>query len=258
MTMPSHAELDGDFLAAARRAPVLSAEEEKELALRFRLDGDRAAAERLVTAHLRLVVRLAQGLRGYGLPLGELVAEGNLGLLRALERYEPERDLRFSTYAVWWIRAAMMEYVLRHAAPVSFGLSAERKRLFFKLRSLKRRLKGDAADTALTPAEIKVVAETLNVRTETVSEMEQLLSARSRSLNEPTPGGEGETEWQDMLVDDRPDAEAILAERQESSLRRRLLANAWQSLNECERSILAGRRLRDKPLRLEDFAQVYG
>ncbi|MBF0305135.1 MAG: RNA polymerase factor sigma-32 [Alphaproteobacteria bacterium] len=254
--MNAHAGLEDlrQLLAAARRAPVLTAEDERDLALRWQ-DGDRGAGDQLAESHLRLVIKAAFGLKGYGLPLADLIAEGNVGLLQALQRFDPARELRFSTYALWWIRAAMMEYVLKHSAPVSFGLSAERKRLFFKLRGIKSRLVGGRGGM-LTPEQTAEVARKLDVGAERVTEMERLLSARSRSLDEPV--GESGQSFGELLVDETPDAEAQLAERQQREQWRRLFGTAWEVLSERERGIVAARRLREEPLRLEDLAQRYG
>ena len=244
----------GAYFRTARETPLLSGEDEAELIRRWRQDGDVAARDRLIAAHLRLVIKTAGQFKGYGLPTADLVAEGNLGLVRALEGFEPERNLRFSTYAQWWVRAAMFEYVLRFSTPVNFGLSAERKKLFFKLRGLKSRLTGPEGGS-LSQAETRQVAEELGVRDTRVAEMERLLTQSPRSLDAPV--GESGTPYGELLMDDRPDAEEILGERQELMYRRELLKSAWGELSERERDIVAQRTLRDNPLRLEDLAQRY-
>lgn len=251
---PSTNDPAGAYYRAARETPLLSGEEEAELVHRWREDGDHAARDRLIQAHLRLVIKTAGQFKGYGLPTADLVAEGNLGLVRALEGFEPERNLRFSTYAQWWVRAAMFEYVLRFSTPVNFGLSAERKKLFFKLRGLKSRLTGPEGGS-LSQAETRQVAEELGVRDTRVAEMERLLTQSPRSLDAPV--GESGTPYGELLMDDRPDAEEILGERQELMYRRELLKTAWGELSERERDIVAQRTLRDNPLRLEDLAQRY-
>ncbi|MCR6630831.1 MAG: RNA polymerase factor sigma-32 [Magnetospirillum sp.] len=242
------------FFRAARETPLLSGEDEAELMRRWRERGDTKARDRLLEAHLRLVIKTAGQFKGYGLPLPDLIAEGNLGLVRALDGFEPERNLRFSTYAQWWVRAAMFEYVLKFSTPVTFGLSAERKKLFFKLRGLKSRLTGPEGG-ALSQAETRQVADELGVRDTRVAEMERLLSQSPRSLDAPV--GENGTPYGELLADERPDAEEILGERQELMYRRELLKSAWSELSERERDIVAERTLRETPLRLEDLAQRY-
>lgn len=244
----------GAYFRTARETPLLSGEDEAELIRRWRQDGDVAARDRLIAAHLRLVIKTAGQFKGYGLSTADLVAEGNLGLVRALDGFEPERNLRFSTYAQWWVRAAMFEYVLRFSTPVNFGLSAERKKLFFKLRGLKSRLTGPEGGS-LSQAETRQVAEELGVRDTRVAEMERLLTQSPRSLDAPV--GESGTPYGELLMDDRPDAEEILGERQELMYRRELLKSAWGELSERERDIVAQRTLRENPLRLEDLAQRY-
>lgn len=242
------------FYRVARDTPLLSGEDEANLVRRWREHGDVAARDKLLAAHLRLVIKTAGQFKGYGLATADLIAEGNLGLVRALEGFEPERNLRFSTYAQWWVRAAMFEYVLRFSTPVTFGLSAERKKLFFKLRGLKSRLTGPEGG-ALSEAETRHVAEELGVRDSRVAEMERLLTQQPRSLDAPV--GESGTPYGELLMDERPDAEEILGERQELMYRRELLKSAWGELSERERDIVAERTLRENPLRLEDLAQRY-
>ncbi|WP_142848963.1 RNA polymerase factor sigma-32 [Telmatospirillum sp. J64-1] len=244
------------YLAAVRSHSMLTPEEEDRLARAWRDQGDEEAGQRIVHAHLRLVLRMAVSFKGYGLPLSDIIAEGNLGLMQALKRYDPDRGLRFSTYALWWIRAAMFEYVLENSTPVKIGLTAERKKLFFKLRGLRAKL-GDYSSGAMSDAEVDQVAETLGVRATIVREMEQLMDQPARSLDAPR-SQEHEESWMASLASDEPDPEEILAEHQEKSWRRRLLAKAWEGLSQRERDILSGRRLREEPLRLEDLAQTHG
>ena len=244
----------GAFFRAARETPLLTGEEEAELVHRGRDEGDVAARDRLIEAHLRLVIKTAGQFKGYGLPAADLIAEGNLGLVRALEGFEPERNLRFSTYAQWWVRAAMFEYVLRFSTPVTFGLSAERKKLFFKLRGLRSRLTGPQGGS-LSQAETRQVAEELGVRDTRVAEMERLLTQSPRSLDAPV--GESGVPYGELLMDDRPGVEEVLGERQELMYRRELLKSAWSELSEREQDIVAQRTLRENPLRLEDLAQRY-
>jgi RNA polymerase sigma-32 factor len=242
------------YYRAARDTPLLSGEEEADLVRRWREHADDAARDKLIEAHLRLVIKTAGQFKGYGLGMADLIAEGNLGLVRALDGFEPERNLRFSTYAQWWVRAAMFEYVLRFSTPVNFGLSAERKKLFFKLRGLRSRLTGPEGGS-LSQAETRQVAEELGVRDSRVAEMERLLTQSPRSLDAPV--GESGTPYGELLMDERPDAEEILGERQELMYRRELLKSAWGELSERERDIVAERTLRENPLRLEDLAQRY-
>lgn len=242
------------YYKAMRETALLSGEEEAELIRRWKHDGDEKARARLLTAHLRLVVKTAGQFKGYGLSSADLVAEGNLGLVRALESFEPERGLRFSTYAQWWVRAAMFEYVLKFSTPVNFGLSAERKKLFFKLRGLKSRLTGPSGN-ALSEAETAQVAEELGVRDHRVAEMERLLTQSPRSLDAPV--GENGVTYGELLPDDAPSVEERLGDRQELMYRRELLRHAWDGLSEREKDIVSQRTLRENPLRLEDLAQRY-
>lgn len=242
------------YYKAMRETALLSGEEEAELIRRWKHDGDEKARARLLTAHLRLVVKTAGQFKGYGLSSADLVAEGNLGLVRALESFEPERGLRFSTYAQWWVRAAMFEYVLKFSTPVNFGLSAERKKLFFKLRGLKSRLTGPSGN-ALSDAETAQVAEELGVRDHRVAEMERLLTQSPRSLDAPV--GENGVTYGELLPDDAPSVEERLGDRQELMYRRELLRHAWDGLSEREKDIVSQRTLRENPLRLEDLAQRY-
>lgn len=242
------------FYRTVRQAPVLSGEEEAELTRRWTEDRDEDARRRLIEAHLRLVVKTAGTFRGYGLAMEDLVAEGNVGLVRALETFDPGRNLRFSTYAQWWVRAAMFEHVLKFSTPVGFGLSAERKRLFFKLRSAKARLTGPEGGS-LAAEDAAAIGKELGAKDARVLEMEQLLTQAPRSLD--APATESGATWGELMADDRPDAEEILGERQELMYRRELLKHAWSGLTERERDIVAQRTLREKPLRLEDLAIRY-
>ena len=242
------------YYKAMRETALLSGEDEAELIRRWKDEGDENARTRLLSAHLRLVVKTAGQFKGYGLSGADLVAEGNLGLVRALESFDPGRNLRFSTYAQWWVRAAMFEYVLKFSTPVNFGLSAERKKLFFKLRGIKARLTGPSGN-ALSVAETAQVANELGVRDQRVAEMERLLTQSPRSLDAPV--GESGIPFGELLADDRPSVEETLGERQELMYRRELLKHAWEGLTERERDIVTQRTLRENPLRLEDLAQRY-
>lgn len=242
------------YFRAVRETPLLTAEEEAELMRRWKSDADEDAKRRLIESHLRLVIKTAGQFKGYGLAPADLIAEGNLGLMRALEGFDPARGLRFSTYAQWWVRAAMFEYVLKFSTPVGFGLSAERKRLFFKLKGAKARLTGPEGG-ALGADHAAQLGRELNAKDERVLEMERLLTQPARSLDAPV--AEGGTSLGELLADERPGAEEVLGERQELMYRRELLKHAWGALTERERDIVAERTLREKPLRLEDLAQRY-
>lgn len=242
------------YYKAMRETALLSGEEEAELIRRWKEMGDEKARTRLLAAHLRLVVKTAGQFKGYGLSGADLVAEGNLGLVRALESFDPQRNLRFSTYAQWWVRAAMFEYVLKFSTPVNFGLSAERKKLFFKLRGIKSKLTGPAGNS-LSAAETAQVADQLGVRDQRVAEMERLLTQSPRSLDAPV--GESGVPFGELLADETPTIEETLGQRQELMYRRELLKQAWSGLSERERDIVSERTLRETPLRLEDLAQRY-
>jgi RNA polymerase sigma-32 factor len=242
------------YAAAVRRVPVLAAEEEVALARAYQRDGNAHAARRLIESHLRLVVRTAYSLRGYGVPLADLIAEGNVGLMLALKRFDPERGLRFSTYAMWWVRAAMLEAAMQQATPVKVALTAERKKIFFKLRSLAARLRPGGG--WLSDDEAAAIAAELKVRREHVSEMETLLSP-DFALDAPREPG-GAVTWQDSLAANGPTPEEEVAEREETTRRRKLLAVAWTELSDREKTVIADRCLREQPLRLEDLAQRFG
>jgi RNA polymerase sigma-32 factor len=254
-TVRPGAELDR-YLEQALRFPMLRAEEERRLAERWKCDRDEAAARQLLGSHLRLVVKIARGFGGYGLPLGDLIAEGNVGLMQALEKFEPERGFRFSTYAMWWIRAAIQEYVLHNRSLVKMGTTAAQKKLFFNLRRLKREL-GEIGDGDLAPEAVASIARELEVSEDEVVEMNRRLAGRDHSLTTPLRDG-GDAEWQDMLVAEGQDQESLVADASELAWRRDLLAEGMQALNERERHILTERRLKDEPMTLEELSGVYG
>ncbi len=249
----------GDALAAllveAKRFPMLTPEREYELAQAWRRQGDEAALRDLVGSHLRLVIKIARGFSGYGLPLADLVAEGNVGLMQAAQKFDPERGFRFATYAMWWIRAAIQEYILHSNSIVKMGTTAAQKKLFFNLRQLKGRLEQHAAGD-LAPEAVEAIAAALGVPAKDVVEMNRRMSAADTSLN-VTMVEDGETEWLDRLVDERPTQDLVLAEADERAQRRRLLTAALAQLNEREREILVERRLRDEPLTLEDLSRRF-
>jgi len=243
------------YLQEIRKFPMLEPDEEYMLAKRYKEHQDPGAAQRLITSHLRLVAKIAMGYRGYGLPISEVISEGNVGLMHAVKRFEPEKGFRLATYAMWWIRAAIQEYVLRSWSLVKIGTTAAQKRLFFNLRKIKGQIAA-LDDGNLHPDQIKQIATTLNVTEADVVSMNQRLSGDA-SLNAPMRADEGASEWQDWLADDTPSQETVLGETEEFSERMGLLNNAMQDLNEREKAIFQARRLRDEPATLEELAQEY-
>ncbi|MET4699384.1 RNA polymerase sigma-32 factor [Constrictibacter sp. MBR-5] len=244
------------YLQEIRKFPMLEPEEEYMLAKRWREHGDSEAAHRLVTSHLRLVAKIAMGYRGYGLPLSELISEGNVGMMQAVKRFEPERGFRLATYAMWWIRAAIQEYILHSWSLVKMGTTAAQKKLFFNLRKLKGQLKA-VEEGDLTPENVRKISETLSVPEDDVVQMNRRMSSPDHSLNAPLRA-DSEGEWQDWLVDESESQETRLGESQELSRRREMLKGAMEQLNERERFILNERRLKDSPSTLEDLSQHYG
>lgn len=245
------------YLQEIRHFPMLEAGEEIRLAEKWRDHSDNDAAHRLVTSHLRLVAKIAMGYRGYGLPVSDLVSEGNIGLMKAVKKFDPERGFRLSTYAMWWIRASITEYVLRSWSMVKLGTMAAQKKLFFSLRKMKSRLNiiesGD-----LTPDQLSQLSEAMDVSEDEINAMNRRLMARDASLNAPLSQDEEGAEFQDTLVDDNPSPEYIAAESQELSFRRELLQDAMADLNDRERDIIAERRLKDDPMTLEELGERYG
>ena len=243
------------LLADSKRFPMLSPERELDLAQAWRHDGDHAALRELVGSHLRLVIKIARGFAGYGLPVSDLIAEGNVGLMQAAQKFDPDRGFRFATYAMWWIRAAIQEHILHSTSIVKMGTTAAQKKLFFNLRQLKGRLEQfEAGD--LSPESVATIAAELGVPEKDVVEMNRRMSAADGSLN-VTLTEDGEAEWLDRLVDDGPSQEALLAEADEMAQRRKLLGEAMAQLNAREREILVERRLRDEPLTLEDLSRRF-
>ncbi|HVI49778.1 MAG TPA: RNA polymerase sigma factor RpoH [Candidatus Sulfotelmatobacter sp.] len=244
------------YLQDIRKYPMLEPQEEYLLAKRYQENEDPASAHRLVTSHLRLVAKIAMGYRGYGLPLGELISEGNVGMMQAVRRFDPDKGFRLATYAMWWIRASIQEYILHSWSLVKIGTTAAQKKLFFNLRKLKGQMQA-IDDGDLSPENVRRIAEKLDVGEDEVVSMNRRLSSPDHSLNAPMRI-DGEGEWQDMLVDERDDQETELAEREELGSRRSMLATAMTSLNERERHILTQRRLLENPVTLEDLSQHYG
>jgi RNA polymerase sigma-32 factor len=243
------------YLDEIRRFPMLEPDEEYMLAKSWREHGDRDAAHRLVTSHLRLVAKIAMGYRGYGLPIGEVISEGNVGLMQAVKRFEPEKGFRLATYAMWWIRAAIQEYILRSWSLVKMGTTASQKKLFFNLRKIKGQIQAlDEGD--LRPDQVEHIANRLGVSEEDVVSMNRRLSGDS-SLNAPLRA-DAEGEWQDWLVDEEVDQETRLADSEELDLRRAMLVKAMDGLNDRERRIFTARRLEEDPLTLEALSQEFG
>ena len=244
------------YLQEIRKFPMLEPEEEYMLAKRWKEHEDSEAAHRLVTSHLRLVAKIAIGYRGYGLPLSELISEGNVGMMQAVKRFDADRGFRLATYAMWWIRAAIQEYILHSWSLVKMGTTAAQKKLFFNLRKLKGQLQA-VEDGDLSPENLKKIATELDVPEADVISMNRRLASPDHSLNAPLRS-DSEGEWQDWLVDETESQEIKLGERQELGLRRDLLEKAMTHLNERERHILGERRLKDNPTTLEDLSQQYG
>ncbi|CAN5347980.1 RNA polymerase sigma factor RpoH [soil metagenome] len=245
------------YLSEIRKFPMLAPDEEYMLAKRYKEHGDRDAAHRLVTSHLRLVAKIAMGYRGYGLPIGEVVSEGNVGLMQAVRRFEPEKGFRLATYAMWWIKASIQEYILRSWSLVKMGTTASQKRLFFNLRKVKGQIQAlDEGD--LKPDQVDTIATKLGVTKEDVISMNRSLGGDA-SLNAPLRAdGETSGEWQDWLVDEAPDQEQRLAEREELDNRQQLLRDAMGVLNDRERRIFEARRLAEDPITLEDLSSEFG
>ena len=243
------------YLQEIRKFPMLEPEQEFMLAKRWQEHEDPAAAQTLVTSHLRLVAKIAMGYRGYGLPLSELVSEGNVGMMQAVKRFDPDRGFRLATYAMWWIRAAIQEYILHSWSLVKMGTTAAQKKLFFNLRKLKGQLQA-IEDGDLPPEIVTTIATKLEVPESDVVNMNRRLASPDHSLNAPLRV-DGEGEWQDWLVDQEDSQESKLGDRQELGLRRDLLKNAMKTLNDRERHILTERRLRDEPVTLEDLSRKY-
>ncbi|WP_193182921.1 RNA polymerase sigma factor RpoH [Nisaea sediminum] len=244
------------YLQEIRKFPMLKPEEEYMLAKRWREHDDSEAAHKLVTSHLRLVAKIAMGYRGYGLPVAELISEGNVGMMQAVKRFDPERGFRLATYAMWWIRAAIQEYILHSWSLVKIGTTAAQKKLFFNLRKLKGQMQA-IEEGDLSPERVTAIATKLEVPEQDVINMNRRLSAPDHSLNAPLRV-EGEGEWQDWLVDENESQEEVLAESEELDQRRKLLAVGMEALNERERHILTERRLLENPTTLEDLSQEYG
>ena len=245
------------YLAEIKKFPILAPEQEYMLAKRFQEHGDTDAAAQLVTSHLRLVAKIAMGYRGYGLPVSELISEGNIGLMQGVKKFEPDRGFRLATYAMWWIRASIQEFILRSWSLVKMGTTAAQKKLFFNLRRMKARL--DAfEDGDLTPENVQKIATDLGVtEADVVSMNRRMAMGGDTSLNVPMRE-DGEGQWQDWLADDAPLQDSVVADQQEADVRHTMLIDAMSDLNDREKHILTERRLTDDPKTLEELSQVYG
>tara|TARA_B100001245_G_scaffold40420_1_gene25902 strand:+ start:64 stop:915 length:852 start_codon:yes stop_codon:yes gene_type:complete len=243
------------YLQEIKRFPILTAEEEYMLAKRYKEHGDTQAAHKLVTSHLRLVAKIAMGYRGYGLPVTDLISEGNVGIMQAVKKFDPEKGFRLATYAMWWIRAQIQEYVLHSWSLVKIGTTAAQKKLFFNLRKLKNQL-GSIDDGSLSPENVREIANRLNVKEAEVKDMEGRLFSGDQSLNVQI-GHEANTEWQDMIVDDSEAQDKVFEKKDEYLHRKKLFNEALKILNPREKEIIKLRRLRDKPKKLEELSQQF-
>ncbi len=245
------------YLAEIKKFPILSPEEEYMLAKRWREHGDTEAAAKLVNSHLRLVAKIAMGYRGYGLPVSELISEGNIGLMQGVKKFEPDRGFRLATYAMWWIRASIQEFILRSWSLVKMGTTAAQKKLFFNLRRMKNQI--DAFEEGdLKPEAVTKIATDLGVTEDEVISMNRRMGmGGDTSLNAPLRDTDGEGQWQDFLVDDEPLQDESVADAEETQIRHDLLVEAMESLNDREKHILTERRLTDEPKTLEELSQVY-
>jgi RNA polymerase sigma-32 factor len=245
------------YLTEIRKFPMLAKDEEFMLAQRWKEHQDSEAAHKMVTSHLRLVAKIAMGYRGYGLPIGEVISEGNVGLMQAVKKFEPDKGFRLATYAMWWIRASIQEYILRSWSLVKMGTTAAQKKLFFNLRKAKSQIEA-FQDGDLRPEQVSAIATKLGVLDSEVISMNRRLGGPDASLNAPLRA-DGESEWQDWLADDdQVSQETAVAESQEKSMRMGLLEEAMVELTDRERHILTERRLKDEPTTLEDLASQYG
>jgi len=244
------------YLEEIRRFPMLEPQEEYMLAKSWREHGDREAAHRLVTSHLRLVAKIAMGYRGYGLPIAEVISEGNVGLMQAVKRFEPEKGFRLATYAMWWIKASIQEYILRSWSLVKMGTTANQKKLFFNLRKAKSKISA-LEEGDMRPDQVKLIAKRLGVGEQDVIDMNRRLGGDA-SLNTPIREDGDSGEWQDWLVSDAPSQERVLAENEELDNRRKALGEALSVLNDRERRIFEARRLSEDPITLEQLAEEFG
>ncbi len=243
------------YLAQIKKFPMLDAEEEYMLAKNWREHGNVQSAHKLVTSHLRLVAKIAMGYRGYGLPVNELISEGNLGLMQAVKKFDPEKGFRLATYAMWWIKASIQEYVLRSWSLVKMGTTTAQKKLFFNLKKLKNQI-APGQDGDLKDEQVKEISKRLDVGSHEVINMNRRMMGQEKSLNDPIKSGETD-EWQDWLVDDSLDQELIISQKQEYNDKKELLKSAMKILNEREKEIITARRLSDDPVTLEKLSKKY-
>lgn len=245
------------YLSEIRKFPMLEKDEEFMLAKRWREHEDPQAAERLVTSHLRLVAKMAMGYRGYGLPIAEVISEGNIGLMQAVKKFDPDKGFRLATYAMWWIRASIQEYVLRTWSLVKMGTTAAQKKLFFNLRRMKQKMQA-IEEGELRPDQVEEISTKLGVSETEVVNMNRRLSGPDASLNVQIGGEEGSGEWQDWLASDEESAETTLGQSEEYDARMELLNTAMARLNDREQKIIRERRLKEDPTTLEDLAEEFG
>ena len=244
-----------NYLVRIKKFPMLAAEEEYMLAKSWRDRGDLKSAEKLVTSHLRLVAKIAMGYRGYGLPVAELVSEGNIGLMKAVKKFDPEKGFRLATYAMWWIKASIQEYILRTWSLVKIGTTTAQKKLFFNLKKIKNQLSANNAGDLRTE-HVDEISKRLNVKKEEVVSMNRRLLGKEKSLNDPIKDEDG-AEWQDWLVDNRTDQELKLSHKQEFAKKKKLMDNSMSILNPREKEILTARRLSEDIVTLEDLSKIY-
>ena len=243
------------YLTQIKKFPILSSEEEYMLAKNWRSRGDLKSAQKLITSHLRLVAKIAMGYRGYGLPVSEMVSEGNIGLMQAVKKFEPEKGFRLATYAIWWIKASIQEYILRSWSLVKMGTTAAQKKLFFNLKKIKNQLSANNAGDLRTE-HVDEISKRLNVKKEEVVSMNRRLLGKEKSLNDPIKDEDG-AEWQDWLVDNRTDQELKLSHKQEFAKKKKLMDNSMSILNPREKEILTARRLSEDIVTLEDLSKIY-
>ena len=259
MNVPMISDAEGSlnkYLQEIRKFPMLAPDEEFMLGKRWKEHGDTQAAHKLITSHLRLVAKIAMGYRGYGLPIGEVISEGNIGLMQAVKKFEPDKGFKLATYAMWWIKASIQEYVLRSWSLVKIGTTASQKKLFFNLRKIKGRIQA-VEEGDLKPENVKYIAKTLGVDEKDVISMNRRMGGDS-SLNSPLRAdADGDGEWQDWLVDDKDSQETILVENQESEMRTGLLGDALSKLNDRERRVIEARKLQDEPATLDDLSKEF-
>ena len=259
MNLPMISNAEGSlnrYLQEIRKFPMLAPEEEYMLGKRWKEHGDTKAAHKLITSHLRLVAKIAMGYRGYGLPIGEVISEGNIGLMQAVKKFEPDKGFKLATYAMWWIKASIQEFVLRSWSMVKIGTTANQKKLFFNLRRMKNQIQA-LEEGDLHPDHVKLIAKNLGVEESDVVSMNRRMGGDT-SLNAPLRSdADGDGEWQDWLVDDNESQETVLGNNQETEIRNTYLNTALESLNERERRVIEARKLRDEPATLEDLSQEF-